>query len=436
MMKLTRRQLLDLGFRAAGVGAVASLLPSGFDTVGAAAGQSGRRFVQIFLRGAWNTNFSIDPVVGAKRTSGAYDSAHLDLEVTPVPGKGALLVGAGFKPAVSAFQAMPTAFVNGIQMEVTAHDIAFEYMATGRSPLRFPFEPALAVAMGQATGGFPTHVMLNAPSPIGKTARAAPYLLIGSSNQLGTMFRSPVRADFAAGTLALGDAFAKQLDDSFKGRLTESAADDVALWTEARSKIIALSEKYGDSLKLSDELEKRYGVVRGKEAGAPFAGALVVLRSGLARFLSMSIFGFDTHTDELDRQIPAQNAAATALARFVEDLAATPDPDDASKKLIETTTLLVTSEFTRTPKFNGAEGTDHWGAAGAIVMGAGVRDGVVVGAMSDNAGLLGWEGGAAVALTAQNALTPEMVAASILRALGFPERAALVSEVPLDGLFV
>jgi hypothetical protein len=391
------------------------------------AGTSRRKFVEVFLRGAANTHLSVDPPLGVKRTNGKFEQAVCDLPVTQVPGKDQLLVGPGFAPAVSAFQTLPTAFVNGILMEITAHDIAFDYMATGRLPLRFPFEPALSAAMGLATGGFPTHVMLNAKVPLGRSSRSAPYLLVGSPKELETMFRLPTDIPFQPESLAAGDELAAALDRGLQSRHAQEAADDVAAWMRARSNIQDVAKRYGESLKLTDDVAKRYGIVRGREAGAPFAGALLILRSGLTPYLSLTLFGFDTHSDELNDQTAAQTAAAGALALFVEDLARTPDPDDATKMLAETTTIVVTSEFTRTPRFNARKGTDHWPTTSAVVLGAGVKDNTVVGATDDN--------GKAAPLAGGAMITPESFNAAVLKQLGFAERAAEVSDAPLSGVF-
>jgi len=54
--------------------------------------------------------------------------------------------------------------------------------------------------------------------------------------------------------------------------------------------------------------------------------------------------------------------------------------------MLETTLVLVTGEFGRTPRINKDAGRDHWGPSTAIAMGGGgIRGGVVVGASNERA---------------------------------------------------
>jgi uncharacterized protein (DUF1501 family) len=104
-------------------------------------------------------------------------------------------------------------------------------------------------------------------------------------------------------------------------------------------------------------------------------------------------------------------------------LQSTDDPDSPSKKLIETTTVLICSEFNRTPTFNSANGTDHWQTGAAIVIGQGVRDSTVVGSTDATGNAADYNGGK---------LLPDHLGASLLRVLGFTAEADAVSEVHLS----
>ena len=55
--------------------------------------------------------------------------------------------------------------------------------------------------------------------------------------------------------------------------------------------------------------------------------------------------------------------------------------DLADRGLLETTLVLVTGEFGRTPRINKDAGRDHWGLSSAIAIGGGgVRGGAILGA--------------------------------------------------------
>jgi uncharacterized protein (DUF1501 family) len=126
---------------------------------------------------------------------------------------------------------------------------------------------------------------------------------------------------------------------------------------------------------------------------------------------------------------------ATALGVLVADLRSTPDPAVPGQMLADTTTIMITSEFVRTPLFNLAGGTDHWSSASVIVMGRGVNDGAVIGATDVNGYALGWRDGRAVSFSEDTQLLPDHVIATILENVGTSAQADLVSEVRLDALF-
>lgn len=84
--------------------------------------------------------------------------------------------------------------------------------------------------------------------------------------------------------------------------------------------------------------------------------------------------------------------------------------DLASSGLLESTLVVVTGEFGRTPKINKNAGRDHWGPVMTVLFaGGGVRGGNVIGA-TDKLG----------AYPIANKQTPENLAATIFDTLGIP----------------
>ena len=106
-----------------------------------------------------------------------------------------------------------------------------------------------------------------------------------------------------------------------------------------------------------------------------------------------------------------------ALSAFFDDL--------SSSGLLDSTLVVVGSEFGRTPKLSTlgesypAAGRDHWGAVQSVLFaGGGVRGGTIVGS-SDKLG----------AYPASNPQKPENMAATIYHALGIPQTAAWRDEL-------
>ena len=66
-----------------------------------------------------------------------------------------------------------------------------------------------------------------------------------------------------------------------------------------------------------------------------------------------------------------------AYSAMVEDLAV--------RGMLESTLIIVMSEFGRTPRINQYYGRDHWGTAWSICLGgAGIQRGAVIGSTNDN----------------------------------------------------
>jgi uncharacterized protein (DUF1501 family) len=126
---------------------------------------------------------------------------------------------------------------------------------------------------------------------------------------------------------------------------------------------------------------------------------------------------WDTHGDAFprlkDKLLPPTDRA---LAALLDDL--------QSSGLLDSTLLVMGSEFGRTPKistlpdsFSGA-GRDHWGAVQSVwFAGGGIRGGTVIGS-SDKLG----------AYPASSPQKPENMAATIYHALGIPHTAAWRDE--------
>jgi hypothetical protein len=97
--------------------------------------------------------------------------------------------------------------------------------------------------------------------------------------------------------------------------------------------------------------------------------------------------------------------ADRAVAALLQDL--------ADSGLLDSTLVVLTGEFGRTPKINKDAGRDHWGPVmTSLFAGAGVRGGSVIGATDKIA-----------AYPIADKQTPENVAATIYETLGVPRRA-------------
>jgi hypothetical protein len=91
------------------------------------------------------------------------------------------------------------------------------------------------------------------------------------------------------------------------------------------------------------------------------------------RFVTVTDGGWDTHQNNFtslkDRLLPRLDGAVSGLVQDLTD-----------RGLIDSTLVLVLSDFGRTPKINPSAGRDHWSTAGiALMAGGGIQPGRTVG---------------------------------------------------------
>ncbi len=115
-------------------------------------------------------------------------------------------------------------------------------------------------------------------------------------------------------------------------------------------------------------LRKEYG----RYAGPRFMLARRLVEAGV-RFVSVTFGQWDTHAFHfrgIERQMPAFDQGFAALIR-----------DLKRRGMLESTLVMVSTEFGRTPKVNMAAGRDHWPKVFSIVLaGGGIKAGQVYGA--------------------------------------------------------
>jgi uncharacterized protein (DUF1501 family) len=90
------------------------------------------------------------------------------------------------------------------------------------------------------------------------------------------------------------------------------------------------------------------------------------------RFVTLTYGGWDLHNGIVGgtrSQLPAFDQAFAALIRDLE-----------AKGMLDSTLVMISSEFGRTPKINGTAGRDHWPKVFSVVLaGGGIKKGFVYG---------------------------------------------------------
>jgi hypothetical protein len=138
-----------------------------------------------------------------------------------------------------------------------------------------------------------------------------------------------------------------------------------------RAYALISSEKAREAFDINKEEAKLRDEYGRNEAGQRMLMARRLVEAGV-RFVSLTYGSWDNHDSikgAIENQLPRFDQA---FARLIRDL------DD--RGLLDSTLVMVSSEFGRTPKINGTAGRDHWPKVFSIVLaGGGIKRGSVYG---------------------------------------------------------
>ncbi|MBX3422102.1 MAG: DUF1501 domain-containing protein [Pirellulaceae bacterium] len=122
------------------------------------------------------------------------------------------------------------------------------------------------------------------------------------------------------------------------------------------------------------ELRDAYGQ---NQAGQRLLLARRLVEAG-ARFVSLTYGGWDLHDNITPNTRNLMPPLDQGLATLITDL--------ESRGLLNSTLIMVSSEFGRTPKINGTAGRDHWPKVFSVMLaGGGIRGGMVYGSSDPTA---------------------------------------------------
>jgi hypothetical protein len=260
-----------------------------------------------------------------------------------------------------------------------AHERGTHNMFTGYRPspaLKYPSMGSIVSHEYGPRNNLPPYVCVpNQPNEFAGTG----YL--SSSFAPFTLGSDPSRPDFQVRDLTM----AKGVDDArFAQRRTALDAVNEYFRAKERSDAInAMDTFYERAFNLisskeareafnlnaeSQKLRDEYGM---NEAGQRMLMAKRLVGAGV-RFVSLTYGGWDMHQGiarNIQRQVPTFDQAFAAL---ITDL-------DRSG-LLDSTLVMVSSEFGRTPKINAQAGRDHWPKVFSVALaGGGLKKGIVYG---------------------------------------------------------
>lgn len=361
---IARRQFLS-GI-AGGVGAAA--LGLGAMTRPAAAAELARqqkRIVVFWMSGGLSQLESWDPKPGT-RTGGPFRAIP-----TSVPG----IQLCELMPQ-TAKQMQHLCLVRGVNTSEDDHGKGHYMMVTGRrqSPaLDYPRLGAVAAkALAPENSPLPGHIQITPGGGGGRSDDAA---------YLGPKFASVVLGGgqppqntspaVAAAIDAQRNDFRRKANERFLSRRRTAQTD---LYTYSYEQALQLMERR-DAFDISKEPAKAQEQYGNHDLGRQCLLARRLLEQGVT-FIQISHSNYDTHNENFDFHIEQLGEFDQAYATFIDDL--------HQRGMLDSTLVVVMSEFGRTPNINLYYGRDHWSRAWSVVLaGCGVKRGIAFGKTND-----------------------------------------------------
>jgi uncharacterized protein (DUF1501 family) len=458
----SRRDALSLLARATGLWALNPLLsplwaPS--PLTGAALAQpaptarAGKHLIYAHFEGGWDLLLGLDPRDPADFPDEAAPETGVEPGYSRLPARysRAPLDAGPFTLGPCAAPLLPwadrLALVRGVDMGTLTHEVGRRYYNTARPPAGLTAQGSsiATVAAAHLGGDAPIPHLAhrvesyNVDLPSEATALSVAsvghlqYLL---QETLGIPSYQPAHIRGALNRYWEDQAalYARRWEElraaGVMGASDEGAARALARAMSARAQArqlvtASLHESFMFDAPAQASLRARYGITPGQLDTPSGRAALAAqaLKVGLSRVVSLTLAdGLDTHDGQWANDHSARlEAGFGALAALLGDLADTPSPSGGSGSLLDETVVVVTSEFSRTPRLNARGGRDHHLANAALLAGGGVQGGVTFGLTSPRfMGPLKVSAAGDAADPAGLAVRPEEVMLTALAALGLP----------------
>jgi uncharacterized protein (DUF1501 family) len=395
-MTIDRRFFL----KSLGLSAGAFMLDSALPRRANAAALTNRSYVFAYFSGGWDTLLSLDPRdpnvftdarVGATKIELAWDLLPAAYPRTMIQPSGSNI---NFGPVMQNMSAHydQIAVVRGLNMNTVTHDVGRRYFITGMTPrgVRAAGSSVGTRIVTQQGDLKPLpHLVSRVESYNEGDPTYSTGLAVNGAGDLVTSLQDgrdaptgATRTRLDAYRAAHADCDPSALDK--KGFLTLIRSTQ----TKARDLVASGVARHFQFTNLADPeivaLRTRYGITNtATTSGSQAALAFQALKHGVAQCVSIELANqLDTHDAQWATEQPDNQAEGwNALAQLVADLKAEPHPDGGTH--IEHTTIVVFSEFGRTPMLNTRNGRDHSLTGACMLIGAGVPKNKVIGASSD-----------------------------------------------------
>ena len=370
--------------------------------------------IHIFIPGGWSAQETFDPKPFA-----------------PIEYRGALgtietkLSGVRFSEHLkqTAKIADKITVVRSMTHGEAAHERGTHNMFTGYRPspaIQFPSMGSVVAHELGSRNQLPPYVCVpNLPNEFAGSGYLptayGPFSLGGDpANQSFAVRDLNLRQGITAERFERRRSILSTVDEHFRALEKSDALDAMDSFYQAAYALVSAPEAR-EAFNLAGEPEAIRAEYGKGEAGQRMLMSRRLVEAGV-RFVSMTYGGWDMHAkiqDGITKQLPPFDQAYAALIRDLDQ-----------RGMLDTTIVMVTSEFGRSPKINKDAGRDHWPRVFDVVFaGGGFKRGHVYGS-SDATG----------SEPDENPLTVENMAATIYHQLGIASEKKLIApgNRPID----
>jgi len=436
-MYWTRRKFLKtLGLSTAAFSLNTQWVPNAF-----AANDRQRKFIFCYFSGGWDTLLCLDPRdpgefnasnfadTGIQPGYEMLDSGYSSNVIVPDPVNYPHMT---FGPAIENFATahyQKSCIIRGVVMNTLTHGVGRRFFVTGKEPRGLSANgSSIGTQIASAQGEL---------SPI-------PNLVSGveAFNEAEPKWASPLSVNGITDLIAVLDDGPDAPNGNIRealDRYRATATDcDPALYdragfltyireTQTKARELVAQELSG-RFKFTNggdpemvAIRARYGIPGNLSGpGAQAALAYQAIKYDIAQSVTVQLAsGLDTHDEDWATDQPDNlSIGFNALSQLVTDLETTPDPEGGT--LLDNTTILCFSEFGREAKINNRGGRDHNLNSSALMLGAGVPKGVVVGATSNKGmGSYSIDPNTGNVMDDGQSITPTDIHASIMQSAGY-----------------
>lgn len=328
---------------------------------GGPVGYTGPLLVMVQAVGGWEPTLLCDPHANLNNSYG-------DADVKLAGGIAYAPLGAEADTFFGTHHGHMTV-VNGVDTATNNHESGRRNMASGRLGSGYPNLAALVAGVKSPAspmafltfGGYDRTQGVVAPVRDGNASRLAELAFperIDAANAESATYHS------AAAQQIITAAREERADQLF-------AAQELPRYQHALDSLTTARSGASDLKLLQD-------VLPAPDANGDFRKcqlAIAAYKAGIAVSANLSMGGFDTHSNH-DQD---HRAALVALLRMVNFLWAEAARQGVDDKLV----VLMSSDFGRTPGYNGNGGKDHWSISSMIALGSGIPGDRVVGLTDD-----------------------------------------------------